>query len=138
MSAMTDFLEQKIGDSLLGDTAWTIPATYISLLTATASDSTAGTEVPNAGAYARIICNNDGVTGTYWSNYTAGTYDNTGDLTFVTATASWGTVSDFKIADSITWGGGNDLIWGTLSSSKTVDNNDTFKFASGDLDVTLN
>lgn len=137
MSAMTDFLEQKIGDSLLGDTAWTIPATYISLLTAAAGESTAGTEVPNAGAYARLLCNNDSTTSPYWSAYTAGTYDNVQDLTFVTATASWGIVSDFKIADSGTWGGGNDLIYGVLSSSKTVDNNDTFKFAAGDLDVTL-
>ena len=138
MSAMTDYLEQKIGDSLLGDTAWTIPATYICLLTATASDSTAGTEVTNANAYARLLCNNDSATSPYWSAYTAGTYDNVQDLTFVTATGSWGTVSDFKIADSGTHAGGNDLIWGTLSSSKTVDNNDTFKFAAGDLDVTLN
>ena len=73
MSAMTDFLEQKIGDSLLGDTAWSVPATYISLLTATASDSTAGTEVTNANAYARLLCNNDSTTSPYWSAYTAGT-----------------------------------------------------------------
>lgn len=137
MSAMTDFLEQKIGDSLLGDTVWTIPATYLSLLTAAASDSTAGTEVADAGAYARKLVNNDSVTTPYWSNYTAGVYDNVQDATFITATASWGTVTHFKIADSATWGGGNDLIHGALTSSKVVDNNDTFKFAAGDLDITL-
>ena len=137
MSAMTDYLEQKIGDSLFGDTAWTIPATYVALLTAAASDSTAGTEVTNANAYARVLINNDSATSPYWSNYTAGVYDNVQDVTFATATGSWGTVSDFKLADSGTHSGGNDLVHGSLSSSKTVDTNDTFKFAAGDLDMTL-
>lgn len=137
MSAMTDFLEQKIGDSLLGDTAWTIPATYLSLLTAAASDAGAGTEVADAGAYVRLLINNDSSTTPYWSNYTAGVYDNQQDATFATATAAWGDVSHFKVADSITWNGGNDLIHGALTSTKTVDNNDTFKFAAGDLDITL-
>ncbi len=137
MSAMTDFLEQKIGDSLFGDTAWTIPATHASLLTAAASDSAAGTEVTNANSYARILINNDGATSPKWSNYTAGVYDNVEDVTFATATGSWGTVTHFKLADSITHSGGNDLVHGALTSSKVVDNNDTFKFAAGDLDMTL-
>jgi hypothetical protein len=137
MSAMTDFLEQKIGDSLFGDTAWSIPATYVSLLTAAASDSTAGTEVTNAGAYARVLINNDSTTSPYWSAYTAGVYDNVQDVAFATASASWGTVSHFKLTDNGAYGAGNNLVHGALSSSKTVDTNDTFKFAAGDLDMTL-
>lgn len=137
MSAMTDFLEAKIGDSLFNDDAWTIPSTNVALLTAAAGESTSGTEVSNSNAYVRVLVNNDGSTTPKWSTYTAGTYDNVEDITWPTATGNWGTVSDFKIADSITHSGGNDLIYGVLTSSKVVDNNDTFKFAAGDLDMTL-
>lgn len=137
MSAMTNYLEQAIGDHLFRDTSYTMPETYVCLLTAAAGEASAGTECANAGAYARTRIYTDTSTAPYWTAYSAGTYDNNSDCTFPTASASWGTVVAFKIADSGTYGGGNDLIYGNLSSSKTVDTNDTFKFATGDLDVTL-
>jgi len=137
MSAMTNYLEQYIGDSLFRDVAFTLFETYVCLLTAAAGEATAGTEVTNANAYARTRVYTDTTTSPFWTAYAAGTYDNNADVTFPTATGSWGTVSDFKIADSGTHAAGNDVIYGTLSSSKTVDNNDTFKFATGDLDITL-
>jgi hypothetical protein len=134
---MTNYLEALIGDSLFNDDAWTGPDHHVALLTAAAGEASGGTEVANAGAYTRQQVYRDSTTTPYWSLYTAGVYDNVQDITWSQATAAWGDVSHFKISNSGTWGGGQDLIHGALTSTKTVDNNDTFKFTAGDLDMTL-
>lgn len=136
MSAMSDYLEGKLGDLLFQNTAYTAPSTYIALATASFGEDNSGTanEV-SGGSYARELVENDGSTSPYWNANSDGLYDNNGDITFTTATASWGTVSHFGVYDALTVG--NLLFHGSLTASKTVDTNDTFKFASGDLDITL-
>ena len=140
---MSDYLENKILDYLFrGTTTAFNPATiYIALYTAAPSDSGGGTEV-TGGSYARIqVGPSDGT----WTNTaggvgavnsgTGGLTDNVADITFTTASASWGVVTHVAIMDAVT--GGNFLFHGALTASKTVDNGDTFKFNIGDLDITL-
>lgn len=134
MSAMSNYLEGELSDLLFQGQAYSAPDTYAALYTTNPTEADSGTEV-TGGSYARELIENDGVTSPYWNTHVDGLSDNNGDVTFTTATASWGTVTHLGIRDASS--SGNLLLHGALSSSKVVDTNDTFKFASGDLDITL-
>jgi len=60
---------------------------------------------------------------------------NAADITFPTATASWGTVTHVALMDTVT--AGNVVMHSILDASKTVGSGDTFKINAGDLDVTI-
>lgn len=138
MSALSDYLESAWLNMLAQGQSFTPPATYVALFTAAPGDSGGGTEV-SGGDYARQQVNQDGATQPYWNTPTDDggpqVIDNNGEIAFPQATADWGEVVAVGIYDAAT--GGNLLYYGTLASSKTVTTNDTFKFATGDLDLTL-
>lgn len=140
MAAMTDFLENKIIDWLFRAQAIGItgasagagsgPTTlYVGLLTATPTDSTAGTEV-TGGSYARVAVTSSlanwagtqAAASTTASSGTSGTTSNNAAITFPAPTANWGTITGLGIYDAST--GGNLLIYSALTTSKTVNNGD--------------
>lgn len=127
----SDFLENELLDHVLGNAAYSAPATtYVALYTAAPTDAGGGTEV-SGGSYARVaVTNND----TNWPAASGGAKANGTAITFPTATANWGTVVAFAILDAAS--GGNLLYWGDLAASKSVDDGDTASFAVGELDVT--
>ena len=130
--SFSNFLELELLDHVFGNAAYSAPATlYVALFTATPSDSGGGTEV-SGGSYARKDVTNNA---TNFPAAAAGAKANGTAITFVTATASWGVVTQFGIFDAVT--AGNLLAWGDLTASKTVDSGDTVSFAVGDLDITL-
>ena len=127
----SDFLELELLDHVLGNAAYTAPATvYIALFTVAPTDAGGGTEV-TGGAYARLAITNNA---TNWPAASAGLKSNGTIFTFVTATANWGTVLAMGIYDAVT--AGNLLYWGDLTVSKAVNNGDTASFPVGDIDVT--
>lgn len=132
-TAFGDYLEGEIMDHVFRNTAiFAAPANvYVALYTTATTDAGGGTEV-SGGAYARV-----GVgTTSGWSGAAgSGATDNVADVNFGTATANWGTVSHVAIRDALTLG--NLLFHGALSASKVVNNGDSFKFAIGALDVSL-
>ena len=130
MTAMTNYLENALVDQLLRGQTYTFPATlYIALFTAAPTDTGGGTEV-SGGSYARysIACSltnwagTQGAGTTAASSGTSGTTSNNITITFPAPTANWGTVTSFAIFDQLT--GGNMLLYGNLTSSKTVNNGD--------------
>jgi hypothetical protein len=135
----SDYLELKLLEHSLGKTSFTMPATVaIALCTVVPDDTKTGatiTEVTNANSYARKT-----VAGTDWNSAASGSISNVNAITFVTATgAGWGAIVGFAIVDSATWGAGNMLYWGSLTS-KTISAGDTATFAGGapgDLVVTM-
>lgn len=130
--SFSNFLELELLDHVFGNAAYSAPATlYVALFTATPSDTGGGTEV-SGGSYARKDVTNNA---TNFPAAAAGAKSNGTAITFVTATASWGVVTQFGIFDAST--NGNLLAWGDLTASKTVDSGDTVSFAVGDLDITL-
>ena len=139
MSAMSDYLESEVIKHIFRTGSFTKPTVLaVALCTAATTDAQTGatiTEVANTGAYARTSLN------PLDANWTApgagGLTDNAAEITFPTATANWGTVTHIAICDSATWGAGNVLLHGALTSSKTVNSGDTFKFTVGSLDVTF-
>lgn len=131
MSAISDYLEAKIINHVLRNTAYTSPGTsiYVALHTASPTDAGGGAEV-SGGSYAR-----QQVTAWDAPGATDGHTQNTNAIVFPTATASWGTVTHVGIWDAVS--GGNLLFHGALDASKVVDTDDVFQFAAGALDVTI-
>jgi hypothetical protein len=127
MSEMSNYLEDALINVTLRATAYTAPATvYVSLWTSDPTDAGSGTEV-SGGSYARTA-----VTFAAPSN---GVTTNDADVTFPTATASWGTVGWIGINDAAT--SGNLLYHSPLDTAKTIDSGDIFKISTGNLSVTL-
>jgi len=136
MAGLTNYLEDKIWNHVFGSTTYTRPTNwYVGLLTATPSDSAAGTEV-SGGSYARQVCAFT-ITGT-------GTAEakNTSAITFPTATADWGIIGWVGIYDSLT--GPNLCAFQSLqksdfstSTTKTVNDGDIFKFNQATIKLQL-
>jgi len=127
MAEMSNFLENALINATLRATTYTSVATvYVSLWTSDPTDAGSGTEV-SGGSYARTA-----VTFGAPSN---GVTTNSADVTFPTATASWGTVGWIGINDAAS--SGNLLYHTPLDTAKTIDTGDIFKISSGNLSVTL-
>ena len=127
MAEFSNFLENALINAVLRNTTYTSPATvYVSLYTSDPTDADTGTEV-SGGSYARTSATFDAP-----SN---GVTQNSADITFPTATASWGTVSHIGVHDAST--AGNLLFHTALDTSKTIDSGDIFKIETGNLTVTL-
>lgn len=128
MGSFSDYLELEFLDHVLKVGDYASPTNiYIALYTAAPSDAGGGTEV-SASGYARV--NHD----TY-TTASGGASSNSGAISFGTAGSAWGTVTHFGLFDDSA--AGNLLMWGTLSSSRTISTGDTCQFADGALDVTL-
>jgi hypothetical protein len=129
MAEMSNFLENALINATLRNTTYTSVATvYVSLWTSDPTDAGSGTEVSTSGtSYARTA-----VTFGAPSN---GASTNSADVTFPTATASWGTVGWIGINDAAT--SGNLLYHTALDTAKAIDSGDIFKISTGNLSVTL-
>lgn len=127
MAEFSNYLENAVINAVLRAQTYTSPATvYVGLYTTDPTDADTGTEV-SGGSYARVSVAFDAP-----SN---GVTQNTADLTFPTATASWGTVTHIGLHDAST--GGNLLFHTALDTSKAIDSGDIFKITTGNLTVTL-
>jgi len=127
MAEFSNFLENALINATLRATTYTSPATvYVSLYTSDPTDADSGTEV-SGGSYARTSVTFDAP-----SN---GVTQNSADVTFPTATGSWGTVSHIGVHDAST--SGNLLFHTPLDTAKTIDSGDIFKIETGNLTVTL-
>jgi len=127
----SDFLENELLDHVLGNAAYSAPATvYIALYTVAPTDVGGGTEV-TGGSYVRKTVTNNATNFPAASN---GAKSNGTEIAFVEATASWGEVIAFGIFDAET--AGNLLYWADLTANKTIGSGDTAKFAVGDIDIT--
>ncbi len=131
----TNYLRNVILNNIFGGTAYTVPTTlYLGLsTTAIAEDGTGRTE-PTGGAYARVAITNNK---TNWDTVTGAdnTISNATELTFAEATASWGTITHFFIADALT--GGNILLSEALTTAKSVPTGGIARFTVGSLDIAI-
>lgn len=146
--SLTDYAENKLVDAVLRGQSLGAPATmYVGLATAASSCETGSvTEVSTSGtAYSRasVTSNLTNWAGTQSagsttaSSGTGGQTSNNSTITIgSTATASWGTVTHFFLADAST--AGNIWICQALTTSKTINNGDPAPtFSAGALTVTF-
>jgi hypothetical protein len=139
MSAASNFLENKILDHVLKNTAYAQPANlYLALFNNTSTNAAtnleAGTltdEVSTSGtAYAR--------TAITFNAASSGSATNNGAVTFAAATgAGFGTVTHVAVMDSDVEGSGNVLFWGAVTTAKTIDAGDTFAVSNTNLTISL-
>ena len=136
---LSNYLESALLNHSFGKTAFTMPATVAAALftsTATAGELEAGTltnQVANANAYARVAVPAGSIT----ASTGGGALTTSADITFPTATGSWGTVRFVAFMDSTTYGTGNVLWFGQLTADKTIESGDVFKILAGQLSATL-
>lgn len=118
MLAKSNYLENEILDHILRNSAYTPAATvYLAAYTVAPTDADSGTEV-TGGSYARQAIT--------FNAAASGLVDNSGVITFPTATANWGEVVAYGIRDALTVG--NLLYWGWASTL-------TYVFTAGTDDV---
>ena len=132
MSA-SNFLELELLDHVLGNAAYTAPATvYIALHTADPTEAGGTGEVASSNAYARVAVTNNA---TNWPAASGGSKANGTAITFPTPTgAGWGLVTHFSILDASS--SGNTLFSGALTASQTINAGNTVSFGVGALTVT--
>ena len=136
MANASDYLEQQIYNHIFRGDTFSKPANVaIGLTLDVPVDSGNYMEVANSNGYERYAL----VSGdARWSAMGVnGQGSNAVDFEFNAATGDWGTVSGVVITDDPAYGAGNVLMWGELTTARTVANGDTFKFSTGNLDVTI-
>ncbi len=138
MTAASNWLENKVLDHVLRNTAMSQPSgLYLALFNNTsgsaAANLEAGTltdEVSTSGTdYARKAVT--------FSAASGGTAATSATVTFDPAASSWGTITHVAVMDGDTEGSGNVLFWGAVTTSKTIDSGDTFQVTSGNLTISL-
>ena len=132
MSAMSDYLENKIIDHILRGTPYTAPSgnVCIALFTTNPSNDNGGSAVEVSGnnyIRANVAASLSGWTGTQGgsgavSSGSSGFANNASAITFQAPTGDWGVVRGFGMYDSFT--GGNLLFYGALTIPKTINNGD--------------
>ena len=127
MSEISTYLENALINATLRNTTYTSVATvYVSLWTSDPTDAGSGTEV-SGGSYAR-----QAVT---FGAPSSGVSTNSGDVTFPTATGTWGSVVWIGMNNAST--SGNLLYHSPLDVAKSITTGDVFKIATGNLSVEL-
>jgi hypothetical protein len=141
MSALSDYLENKIIDWFRGQAFPAVPSNlHVALFTTNENDANSGAVEVTGGAYARVSvaasmaawAGTQGAGTTVASTGSSGTTSNNGTITFPVPTANWGSITGMAVFDAPT--GGNLLFFAPLTTAKTVNNGDpTPSFAAGAL-----
>ena len=127
MAALSNYLENALINATLRNTAYSSPATvYVGLFTSDPTDAGTGTEI-TGNSYARKSM--------AFNAPSNGASTNSAAVEFDQATGTWGTITHFGILDALTIG--NLLYHGALTTSKTIETGDVFKFAAASVTVTL-
>lgn len=133
--AFGNFVDQKIMALVFGGVAYTPGGTYtLGLSTTTVNNDGTGITEPSGGAYARVSISN--VAGQWTQASVAGggyQASNTNAVSFPTATASWGTVTDWFIMDGTNLVAAGKLQVGGTNTAQTVSNGNTISFGAGQL-----
>ena len=126
MAGFSDYLENKLLAHSFSNTAYTSPSSvFLGLFTTAPTDAGGGTELSGSG-YTRKVASFT-TTGAAATNASA--------VEFPTATGDWGTIVAVGIFDAAS--SGNFLGWSNLTSSRTIETGDVFRFPAGDVDITL-
>jgi hypothetical protein len=145
MSALSDYLENKLIDFLLRAQAFVPPATlYVALYTTNQNDADSGEVEVTGGSYARVAITSSlanwagtqAAASTSASSGSSGTTSNNAAITFPAPTANWGTITGMAVLDASS--GGNLWWYCPLTTPKTVNNGDAApSFAAAALSLQL-
>ncbi len=130
MGSFSDYAENKILEHAVGKTAWSIPTTYLALLTAEPDDADTGSTItePVGGGYARIAMAGK------WATASGGSISNASIVTSATATGDWGTITHVALCDAATTG--NVIAWGAVGTAQEILSGGSASFAIGTIILT--
>jgi hypothetical protein len=126
--SMTDYLENKVLEHIMGKTAYPMPTVYVALYTGVPTEAGGVSEIIGGG-YARVQATFGAATG--------GSINNNQNIVFPAATANWGEIVGVGLVDSPTVGTGNVLWHGTLDIKRTILSGDQFVLPTNILIATL-
>lgn len=132
-AALTNYAEDAIVKHFYRTGSFTKPTVMAhALYTATPGEAGGGTEV-SGGSYARV--DNPPLDGNWAATSGSnGTTSNVGDIVYPAPTANWGTITSTAQLDNTS--GGNMLTYGSLTTSRVVNNGDAApKFAASAFSV---
>jgi hypothetical protein len=130
MAGFTQTWENNILNRVFRNQTVTFPTTvYVALYTTNPTDTTEGTEV-SGGGYARQAVTFGAPSGN------PAVISNSANVDFPVATANWGTITGFAIHSAAS-GTGNMIIWGTLTTSKSISTDDQARFLTNALQIQL-
>jgi len=129
-SGKTNYLQESLLNHVLLNTTYTSPsAIYVALFTVAPTEAGGGTEV-SGGGYVRKAAT---FVAPVDANPVGMQTSNSSSVDFGTASADWGTVVAFALFDAET--SGNMLYWATLSTQRTINDQDQAVFSAGALVV---
>lgn len=137
MTAMSNYMENKLINHIFRDTAWSAESgLYVGLVGLySAAELEAGTITKeiSGNAYARMSVKGNA----NWSaGSTSGLTDNEAAIEFVTSSGGdWGWVSGVFLSNAAS--SGDVILYGSLTAPKLVTDGDQFVIAAGDLDITF-
>ncbi len=135
---ISTYLANKLLDHMFRNTEYVKPATWVALTDEVIADGDtdiSAKEPTGVGSYARKQVNINGGAAPTWDIAAGGEVDNTHAITFVQATASWGTITSVGICDAATVG--NLLFYDNDMTDQAVGDGDTAEFPIGDLDIQM-
>jgi hypothetical protein len=134
------YLSNKLLDLMFRNQAYSKPATYVALATATSDEEDTGATItePAGGSYARKLVNINGGASPTWNLAANEIVDNTHDIDLGPATgAAWGTIVAVCIVDDADTAEGNMLMYDNTMADQAVGDGDTVRFVAGALDCQL-
>jgi len=134
-AGFTSYVVHKLLDLMFRNTAYTQPATYVALATATMSDSSTTPTEPSGNNYSRLLANKAGGASPAWATIASGATNNANALTFATPSGSWGTVVAAALCDAST--SGNILVYDNGITDQAVGNGDTVQFAASAFSISI-
>lgn len=128
--SISDYLEDKLIDHVLKNTAYTVPSNlYIGLSTADPTDDGSGNAEPSGDGYVRVLCNS-------WATASSRVTSNAAAVEFPDAEGSgWGTITHWTIWDASS--GGNLIAHCPLTTPRVVGTGIILRAEIGDLTVTV-
>ena len=130
---LSTYLENKVLDEVFGKTDYVAPTTlYLGLSTTAPTKGGTNITEPTGGAYGRVAITNNVTNFPAASNSSKA---NGAVFTFPEATGAWGNVAYWVVFDASS--GGNMIVFGNITTPKTIDVGDTPSFNTGTLTVTM-
>jgi len=133
LGSLSNYAEDQLLTHIFGATSYTSVATvYVALATSPLADTSTGasmTEVANTNGYARTAI-------TFGAAASRMVIQNA-DCTFPPATGTWGTIVDWAIVDSATYGAGNILAYGSFTASFAPVSGNTPTIPNGQIQVQM-
>lgn len=127
-SNISTYIANKFIDEMTGKTEYTKPTCYVAAGTAAPGDDGATAAEPSGNGYARVA-----TAGGDWNAASSRATTNANDITFPTASGSWGTITHVYLYDAAT--DGNFLGWAALDSSEAISTNQILTISASDITI---